>query len=196
MDQSVQPEDGPRGRLLEAAIDHLGHHGLRDSSLRQLAAAIGTSHRMLIYHFGSPEGLLAAIVERVMRQELEGFRAVVEHGGLDRAGLLRAMWRHLSAATQAPSQRLFFELYGQALGGRPGTEVLLGAVVDDWLDVATAGLRRAGVPAKEARTAARLDLAVLRGLLLDLVTTGDRAATKRSLDAYVTGHALLTQSRP
>jgi AcrR family transcriptional regulator len=41
-----------RERLLERAIDHISRRGLTDLSLRELAAAIGTSHRMLIHHFG------------------------------------------------------------------------------------------------------------------------------------------------
>jgi AcrR family transcriptional regulator len=47
--------------LLAAAVDRALHGGIADLSLRQTAAAIGTSHRMLIYHFGSREGLLAAV---------------------------------------------------------------------------------------------------------------------------------------
>ena len=43
----------PRRRLLERAIDHVAAHGIADLSLRRLAEALGTSHRMLIHHFGS-----------------------------------------------------------------------------------------------------------------------------------------------
>jgi AcrR family transcriptional regulator len=43
--------------------------GIADLSLRQLAAAIGTSHRMLLYHFGSREGLLAAVTRAVEEQQ-------------------------------------------------------------------------------------------------------------------------------
>ena len=51
----------PRERLLEAAVDHFGRHGIGDTSLRGIAEALGTSHRMLIYHFGSREGLLSEV---------------------------------------------------------------------------------------------------------------------------------------
>jgi len=47
-----------RERLLAAAVGHALDSGIADLSLRQLAAAIGTSHRMLLYHFGSRQGLL------------------------------------------------------------------------------------------------------------------------------------------
>ena len=58
-----------RERLLAAAVDHALDTGIADLSLRQLAAAIGTSHRMLIYHFGSREGLLAAVTQAVEEQQ-------------------------------------------------------------------------------------------------------------------------------
>ena len=49
---------GPRERLLAGAIEHVSQHGVGEISLRQLAAALGTSHRMLLYHFGSRGALL------------------------------------------------------------------------------------------------------------------------------------------
>jgi AcrR family transcriptional regulator len=47
----------PRQLLAAAAIAIAMQGGIADLSLRELAAAIGTSHRMLLYHFGSREGL-------------------------------------------------------------------------------------------------------------------------------------------
>lgn len=55
----------PRERLLAAAVEHVAAHGVGDLSLRRLAAALGTSHRMLVYHFGSREGLLVEVVREV-----------------------------------------------------------------------------------------------------------------------------------
>jgi AcrR family transcriptional regulator len=45
--------ESQRDTLLRAALAHVVHRGLADLSLRALAEDIGTSHRMLIYHFGS-----------------------------------------------------------------------------------------------------------------------------------------------
>jgi AcrR family transcriptional regulator len=184
MNQMVQ-EGRPRAKLLDAATSHLREHGLHDLSLRQLAAAIGTSHRMLIYHFGSFEGLLVAVVDQAEADEKGRFRALAADGPLDRAGLLRPMWRHLTEPAMAGQERMFFELYGQALQGRPGTEQFLERVVTSWLDEAVRIARQQGVSADRARTQARLDLAVTRGLLLDLLTTGDRRGTDRAFERYV-----------
>src|SRR3954447_6498176 len=51
-------EPSPRERILQRIVAHVLAHGLGDESLREVAAAVGTSHRMLGYHFGSRDGLL------------------------------------------------------------------------------------------------------------------------------------------
>src|SRR3954451_15959464 len=61
--------EGSRARLLEAAMTHVAAHGVGEISLRGLAAALGTSHRMLIYHFGSREGLLIEVIRTVEAQQ-------------------------------------------------------------------------------------------------------------------------------
>ena len=48
--------------LLDTVTDHVLERGLIDLTLRPLAAAIGTSDRMLIYHFGSRDALVSAVV--------------------------------------------------------------------------------------------------------------------------------------
>ena len=60
-----------RDVLLDKTMAHVAAHGMSDLSLRELAAAIGTSHRMLLYHFGSREGLVAAIVDAMESQQRE-----------------------------------------------------------------------------------------------------------------------------
>src|SRR5262249_6456846 len=65
---SAMPASQARDRLLAAAVRHAMDSGIADLSLRQLAAAIGTSHRMLLYHFGSREGLLIAVTRAVEEQ--------------------------------------------------------------------------------------------------------------------------------
>ncbi len=165
----------PRDRLLAAAIDHIAHHGGAGKSLRALAADLGTSHRMLIYHFGSKEGLLTAVAREVEARQ----RAAL--AGLDPA----EFWRRLTDDDLRTNERLFFQLYGQALGGTPGTTGLLDGVVDDWLAPIEALLEKYGVPEADRPAHARLGLAVTRGLLLDLVTTGDREAVDAAMAHFL-----------
>src|SRR6476619_3089136 len=51
--------------LLDAVVAEVERGGIGDRSLREIGAAVGTSHRMLIHHFGSREGLLTELVRKV-----------------------------------------------------------------------------------------------------------------------------------
>jgi AcrR family transcriptional regulator len=174
------PTSQSRERLLDAAVGRALDTGIADLSLRQLAAAIGTSHRMLIYHFGSREGLLAAVTQAVEDQQ--------------RAALLqsrtfpqdaRRFWDRLSDPQLWPQERLFFELYAYALRGRPGTEGFLDGIVESWVAPVADALVKAGADERTARADARLGVAVVRGLLLDLLATGDRAGVTEAYERFL-----------
>ena len=173
-----------RDRLLAAAVDYVAEHGVGELSLRPLAAALGTSHRMLIYHFGSKEGLLVEVVREVERRQRQTF-AEIDVAGATPAEAMRRMWRRLADPSLWPHERLFFEMYGQALQGRPGTEVLLEGIIDSWVETASAVADRLGIPADVARAQARLGVAVVRGLLLDLLATGDRAGVDAAHEQFI-----------
>jgi AcrR family transcriptional regulator len=182
---SSQPRPAPgrdqaRDRLLAATVDQAKQGGIADLSLRELAAAIGTSHRMLLYHFGSREGLLTAVARAVEDAE----RADMLSQGTTVADA-RRVWAHLSAPELWPLERLFFEMYVLALRGRPGTEGFLDSVVPDWITGLAAAMTEAGVDAGAARVHARLGLAVARGLLLDLLATGDRDGVNAAHELFL-----------
>jgi AcrR family transcriptional regulator len=160
-------------------------HGLGELSLRELAAAIGTSHRMLIYHFGSKEGLLVAVVQAVEAEQRAFLAALAADPAIGAAEAMRIMWRRLADPSLWPSERLFFEIYGQALQHRPGTEGFLDRVTEDWVALAAEYSVRLGGEPKTARADARLSVAVGRGLLLDLLATGDRAATEEAFERFI-----------
>src|SRR4051794_39765586 len=109
----VVAQEDPRRRLLDAAIDHVAAHGIADLSLRRLAGALGTSHRMLIHHFGSKEGLWVAIVREVERRQLDAVADLVLADETSFADATRAWWHHISDPSLWPNERLFFEVYGQ-----------------------------------------------------------------------------------
>jgi NAD(P)H-dependent FMN reductase/AcrR family transcriptional regulator len=175
----------PRQRLLDAAVAHVAEHGVEGLTLRGLATAIGTSHRMLIYHFGSKQGLLVEVVRAVEAQQRDLLASFRVDPALSPAEVGRRMWAHLADPALWPSERLFFETYGQALQGRPHTATFLDEVVDAWLEPAAALRRAQGVPSGDAPALGRLDLAVTRGLLLDLLATGDRAGVDAALEQYL-----------
>jgi AcrR family transcriptional regulator len=160
-----------RDALLAAVIDSIGRNGLGARSLRDLAADAGTSHRMLIHHFGSRDGLLVAIVTEVESRTAE----VLQPLPTDPEGAVAAVWKNVSQPELWPFERLFFECYARGAQGEEPFNRLIPALVDSWLE----GLR--GRP----RDQARLVLAVVRGLLLDVVATEERAAVERAMKEFL-----------
>jgi AcrR family transcriptional regulator len=178
------PNSAAKQRLLAAAAEHIAVAGVSDLTLRGLAGAIGSSHRMLLYHFGSKEALLVEVIKLVEQRQRDAL-AAIEIDDPTPAGITRAFWRRLSAPELAANERLFFEIYGQALQGRPGTTELLDGIVDSWLAPVVTLLDRLGFPSEHAAAQARLGIAVTRGLLLDLLATGDRLACDAAIEQYI-----------
>jgi AcrR family transcriptional regulator len=184
----MEPQD-PKQRLLDAVVSELDAHGLRDRSLRDIAAAVGTSHRMLIHHFESREGLLVAVVETVEAGERDRALNVASTDAADYPTALRAAWRHFANPRQAGRERLFFECYARAIQGEQPFARLVPEAVTTWVDAFARVERERGTPARQARARARLHVALVRGLLLDLLATGDRRGTADALDAFLSSRA-------
>jgi AcrR family transcriptional regulator len=163
----------PREKLLGAVVDAAMAGGIAGRSLREIADAAGTSHRMLIHHFGSREGLLVEVVRAVEERQRAVLGDLRAGTGDLAAELPDRFWKHLRSPALAPQERLFFELYGQALQGHPWAGRLLDGIVDNWVGPVAAMLETGGVAPEKARAVARLSVAVSRGLLLDVLATGD-----------------------
>jgi AcrR family transcriptional regulator len=179
------PDPAPRERLLAAAVDYAGEHGIVDVSLRTLAAAIGTSHRMLIHHFGSKAGLLAAIVAEVERRQRVALAADEPPVDASLIELGRQGWQRVADPALWPYERLFFELYAQALRDPDSPLAPTGDLIEPWLDQLVPLYERRGLSTRQARAAARLGIAVTRGLLLDLLATQDRAGVDDAMEAFL-----------
>ncbi len=151
---------------------------------------------MLIYHFGSKEGLLVAVIRSVEAAQREFFAQLVRaQPELPPGDGIRLMWRHFTDPQFAPHERLFFEIYAQALRSQPGTIGLLDDVVDAWIEPVAAYAVERGVPAEAARADARLGVAVIRGLLLDLLASGNRSAVDAALERYIAQYKPFSPAR-
>ena len=171
-------------QLLDAATEHVLAHGLGDLSLRSVAEALGTSHRMLIYYFGSGDGFWQALLHRIRHAE-QSARERMELAGMEPQAAMVAAWERYSAPGYLPIMQLMFEIYGRAIRDRERFSGFLEDVVGSWTATLAARLQRdQGLGAAEARLRARVELATVRGLLLDLVTTGDRKGTTAALKYF------------
>ncbi len=173
--------------LLQAAIDYVAEHGISDLSLRTLAGALGTSHRMLIHHFGTKEELWVQIVRAVEERERAGLLASAPTGEVVPAEAMRANWLRISSPELWANERLFFELYGQALQGRAHAVDMLDGIVDDWVEPIAQLSIAAGMP-EQAHARARLGVAVTRGLLLDLLATKDVEGVNAAMEMFIELH--------
>lgn len=177
--QGAPSRAGPRAELLERVITWFAGNGVGDTSLRTVAAAVGTSHRMLNYHFGSREGLLGAVVEEVERRERAVLEELLAAPG-DPYDAALAFWQHVADAAESFAP-LFFELSGQAMQGKAWAAPLRSWLTDGWTGVLTELYVRAGYAPGEAERQARIALALTRGLLFELALTGDRQAVHEAM---------------
>lgn len=164
-DTATEAVPSPRRReLLEAAYRYVVANGVADLSSRPLAASTGTSPRVLLYLFGSKDGLVREILAWARGEQRALVRRAVTKSGAESVDLL---WEWLSAPAQRDTIRLFVEAYARSLHPDPGPwEGFAQVSVEEWL-----GLLDEVEPSPGPERTLRL--AVLRGLLLDLLATGD-----------------------
>jgi AcrR family transcriptional regulator len=177
------PNPGIRAKLRDQAVDYVLSHGVGDLTLRPLARALKTNARMLVYHFGSREGLMRQILTGIREREDARIQAWFQSGEKPRTmpEFLSWYWKRLSAPGARPAVRLIFELYALALKNPRAYPGVLEDPLAYWQQLT----KKAGISAKPDGVEATLLLAATRGLLLDLCATGDRARVERAMEALV-----------
>jgi AcrR family transcriptional regulator len=178
MTQDSASPSARRTELLEAAYRYVLDRGLTDLSLRPLAAAIGSSPRVLLFLFGSKDGLIRELLARARADELVLLDRLDGPVGL--AAAAERLWAWAAAPEHRPLLRLWVEAYGRSLVEPDGPWAgFAKATVDDWLGV-LAACDPGADPARRT-----LVLAVLRGAILDLLATGDTARTGAALRLHL-----------
>jgi AcrR family transcriptional regulator len=181
-------QDSPRKReLLEAAYQYALSNGLAGFSLRPLAAAISTSPRVLLFLFGSKDGLTRAVLARAREDELAALETLrARRQDADLAAVGREIWAWLAAPSHRGLLTLWLEGYARSLLGEAGPwECFAVQTVTDWLDLLAMRqppTRRSSGAGEAERT---LLLTVLRGALLDLLATGDVDRVTRAVERHL-----------
>lgn len=178
------PAPPGRERVLLDVVDYFASHGTGEASMRRIAAEVGTSHRMLNYYFGSRTGLLTAVVETVEAEQRALLAAMVGEDAADPADQLKRFWAQVGDATLVYGP-LFFELSADAMRGLPHASALRTTLIGPWLDLLEHRLRQWGYTPERAAAQARIGLAVARGLLFDLLVTGDRRGVDTAMEAFI-----------
>ena len=176
MGRSKQPHI--KQRLLDACTDYALDQGLPDR-IEPLAAAAGTSSRMLIYHFETRDKLLREVLVRARERQVDTFTDLMQvRPGEPYLATLAKAWSAISGPTGRPYLRMFTRLHDAA--GEPLWPGFRRVATTDWLAPLAKGLESIGRP-----ELATLVLAVMRGLLMDLDATGDVARVDRAFDEFL-----------
>ncbi|WNI17221.1 TetR/AcrR family transcriptional regulator [Actinacidiphila sp. ITFR-21] len=165
------------GRLV-AGLQRLPHRGDVLGQPRPAGAA-GASARMLVYHFGTRDALLRAVLGRARQRQLDLFNDLLRvRPGEPYTATLGHAWTSITGPDGQPYLRMFGRL-------RESAEQQLWpdfrrTATTGWLGPLEEGLRSIGRP-----DLATLVLAVIRGLLMDLDATGDTARTDRAFRDFL-----------
>jgi AcrR family transcriptional regulator len=169
-----------REELLERAYGYALEHGVADLSLRPLAAAVGSSPRVLLFLFGSKAGLVRALLARAREDEL-GLLDRARAAGAGKRDLVvvaSELWEWLAAEEHRALLTLWVEGYARSLIDRDGPWAgFAAATVTDWLELFSETTSDAAEPT--------LILAVLRGALLDLLATGEIERITAAVDRHL-----------
>src|SRR5262249_36078337 len=167
-------------QLLDAALRYLTRHGIADLSLRPLGAAIGTSARLLVFHFGSKERLLRDVLDAVQARLQASFAAIAS-APRDGRGPMRRFWAWATNAENLPRLRLLYEVQFLALQNPRVFARYLGKASSRWIELIAPHLPGS---LRNAATAT-LCAAAFDGLVIELLSTGDRRRTEQALERFV-----------
>lgn len=164
--------------MLESCTDYVLEHGLPDR-LKPLASASGTSDRMLLYHFGTRDGLLRQVLREARLRQVQAFSDLLRRRpGEHYRDTLQHAWTAMSGPQGQAYLRVFTPLHDAA--GEPMWPGFRRIATRDWLAPLEAGLASTGRP-----ELATVVLAVIRGLLMDLGATGEVERTDQAFSDFL-----------
>jgi len=167
-----------KDELRDKALEYFLEHGVADLSLRPLAEQIGTSARLLIYHFTSKDGLITAVMDEVRLRMQQSFGALMRDG--KQGDLSRKYWNWATDPQNSPYVRLLFEVQVLALHNPVAYAPYLEGTSSSWLDIVESALP----PSPQRRALATLRVAVIDGLIMEFLSTGDLKRTTEALDIF------------
>jgi AcrR family transcriptional regulator len=167
--------------LTDDLVAYLLGHGLADLSLRPLAEALGTSARLLIYHFESKEGLLTEVLDSMQTRLRQSLARLIERGADQSERPLKLFWDWAIAKDNYPYLKLLYELQILAVQNPASYRQYLQRNASHWSELIATAL-----PLEE-QTPAMITLlgAVFDGLFLELMSTGDRKRTTLAVQQFI-----------
>lgn len=160
-----------REELLAAAGAVLARTGVVDTSLRELAAELGTSARMLVYYFGGKEQLILEVLNRQQRA------AIPSSADLDTPDSIAAHrkwcfddWYECTRGERHDNLRVVLQVFGAACGRDSAYRDYTWETLSLLTRNAKARLEAIGMPDPVAETRSRIALAAFQGLIIEFFT--------------------------
>jgi len=169
-------------QLRDAALQYLVEHGVANISLRPLAAELGTSPRILMFHFRSKEGLLQDVFEELHTRLQASLSARVSSNfDPSRIPPLRLFWQWAASKENFPYLRLLYEIQIVAIQNPREYGRYLQKASGNWQAIALDLMS----PSLKNKAMASLCIAVFDGLMLELMSGGDKGHLSESLDLFI-----------
>jgi AcrR family transcriptional regulator len=188
------PNPERRRNLEDAVVEYVLTHGISDLSLRPVAEGLGVSTFSLAYHFGSKEGLIAAVMSRIEERERSMTAAwMAEEPGATPAAIVLRYWREWCLPPElAPYHRLFYETYALSLQQPERFPGFLERGARPWLPMLRSLARQAGVHESEADLLVSVMVSTILGALLLLLGTGETVLATRTVEEMADHVEVLT----
>jgi AcrR family transcriptional regulator len=173
--------------LLEGITEALFTRSIGEISFRSLAESLGVSTYTLVYHFGTREELLKAILQSVTDRQNDALGLVdAHHTSVD--DFIDSFHRAFAIMVDPANRQLQRIEFEAAMMGVMSPDLLPIArrTYDLWLDVATEALQKLGLSAEPSHDSARFIVDAMYGLKYDLVLTGDTARVRRTFQSVLT----------
>jgi len=171
-----------RDKLISKLLDYFLKHGVAGLSLRPVAEDLGTSARMVVYHFGSKDGLITAVMDEVRSRIQKSFsKVLLDTQKKPATHIMRAFWTWMIHPSNVQYLRLLFEVQVLAIQNPAKYAHYMERTSSSWLDIIESCLP----PSRKRRVVATLCTAVIDGLLLEYLSTGDKRRTTKALEAFI-----------
>ena len=181
-----------RAALADAAAEYALEHGLIGLSLRPLAAAVGTSDRMLLYHFAGKDDLVASVLRVSTDRSIQEIRDLPP--AKDVEGFVVGLWDASVTGQLERCQRLYVEAAALGLLGQEPYASVVREANDRWTAALVDAAVEAGCPPAVARRFVVLLDAAFMGLQLDLPLDRGHPDQRRAVLDLAAALATLTRA--
>ncbi len=182
--------EGRREAIVAAALGVAVHKGLASTTVRDVAAEMGTSSGLIHHYFESMDEVLAAAFERVARQDLALSASAMAEAATP-IDALRVFFRTYTPADKDWAFQLWLDAWAEA-ARRPAVQATSRRLNLEWQGLLertiTAGIAAGTLTCEAPGAAAWRILSLLDGLALQVVAHGT-TISRDEVVAWATGAA-------